>query len=384
MSRVKSIEEINKKIKEGKAVIMTAEEIVEFSEGKSTAEVFEKVDVVTTGTFAPMCSSGVFINFGHANPPIRMESATLDDVRICTGVAAVDAYIGATEESGSNPEFGGAHIIEKLVKGEDIHLKATGKGTDCYPRKEIDTYINKATVNEIVMFNPRNAYQNYCVAVNKSKSTKYTYMGTLLPNLSNANFSTSGELSPLLNDPDFETIGIGSRIFLCGANGYIAWNGTQFNTGKEKNEHGIPLSNAATIAVIGNVKEMDPEYIKAAYYEKYGVSIFIGIGIPIPILNEGIAKKVCIRNSQIETSIVDYSEVAHPVLGKVNYEQLFSGEIEINGKKIKTAPLSSISKARQIAKELGRRIKDGEFELNAPVQHFVNNNSLQSLTERGK
>lgn len=380
--KTKSIQEINEKIKSGTAVIMTAEEISEFSTGKSTAEILEQVDVVTTATFAPMCSSGVFINFGHSNPPIRMEKATLDNVRVCTGVAAVDAYIGATEESDSNPEFGGAHIIEKLVKGENIHLKASGKGTDCYPRKEIDTHINKDSVNEIIMFNPRNAYQNYCAAVNSSKTTKYTYMGTLLPNYSNVNYSTSGELSPLLNDPDFETIGIGSRIFLCGANGYVAWNGTQFNTGKQKNEKGIPLSNAATLTVIGDVKEMDPEFIKAAYYEKYGVSIFIGIGIPIPIINERIAKKVCIKNKEIETSVIDYADPKRPVLATVNYEQLFSGEIDVAGKKIKTAPLSSLSKARKIAIELGERIKNGSFTITEPVQHFKDNNGLNSLIEK--
>jgi uncharacterized protein (DUF39 family) len=377
--KTKSIKEINQTIKKGKAVVMTAEEIVEFSKDKSTAEVFEKVDVVTTATFAPMCSSGAFINFGHSDPPIRMESATLDNVRICTGIAAVDAYIGATEESPENPEFGGAHVIEKLVRGEKIHLKATAKGTDCYPRKSIETYITKDDVNEIIMFNPRNAYQNYCVAVNSSKSTKYTYMGTLLPNFSNANFSTSGELSPLINDPDFETIGIGSKIFLCGAEGYIAWNGTQFHTGKSRNISGIPLSNAATLAVVGDLKEMSPDFIKAAYYEKYGVSIFIGIGIPIPLINESITKKVCISNKEIETSVVDYADPAHPVLGTVNYEQLFSGEIHLQEQRIKTAPMSSLPKARIIASELGKRIENGQFLLTEPVQQFKACNALKSL-----
>ncbi len=62
-------------------------------------------------------------------------------------------------------------------------------------------------------------------AVNASNRIKYTYMGSLLPRLGNANYSTSGELSPLLNDPDMRTIGLGTRIFLGGTTGLceLAW-----------------------------------------------------------------------------------------------------------------------------------------------------------------
>jgi L-aspartate semialdehyde sulfurtransferase len=340
------------------------------------------VDVVTTATFGPMCSSGAFINFGHTSPPMRMEQITLNGVPVYGGIAAVDGYIGATAER--DPEYGGAHIIEELIKGNDINLKASSKGTDCYPGKEIDTWINKNTVNEIFLFNPRNAYQNYGVAANSSDSTKYTYMGTLLPGFRNANYSTSGELIPLLNDPELRTIGIGTRIWLGGAHGFISWPGTQFNTSKPKNDKGIPTSNAATIAVIGDLKEMDEKYIKAAVYEKYGISLFVGIGIPIPVLDADMARKVSVRNSDIETTVFDYGKPDKPTLGKVNYEQLQSGEITIDEKKIRTAPLSSISKAREIAELLKQEIIAGKFELTEPVQPFPKNTSLRSLNVRSK
>jgi uncharacterized protein (DUF39 family) len=180
----------------------------------------------------------------------------------------------------------------------------------------------------------------------------HTYMGTLLPKLRNATYSTSGELSPLLNDPEFRTIGIGTRIFLGGAQGFVVWPGTQFNTSKPRNEFGIAPSNAATISVMGNLKEMSPEYIQAAYYEKYGVSMFVGIGIPIPILDADIAKRVSINNSQIETSVLDYGTVGTPKLGQVTYEELRSGTIKVKGKNIRTAPVASLPKARKIANEL--------------------------------
>jgi len=381
MSKVKTYFEINEKIRRGEAVVLTAEEVAEMAKTATPEEIVEKVDVVTTATFGAMCSSGAFINFGHANPPIRMEKIRLNGVPAYEGLAAVDTYIGATACNSKNPEYGGAHVIQDLVDGKDIILEAWGKGTDCYPRKHIKTIINKETVNEMILFNPRNAYQNYNVAVNTTSQTKYTYMGTLLPNLRNATYSTSGELSPLLNDPEFKTIGIGTRIFIGGTTGYVVWPGTQFHTTRTKDENGVPVTNAATLAVIGNLKEMSSEFLQAASYEKYGISLFVGIGIPIPVLNVEMAKRVSINNSQIQTSVLDYGTAGSPKLAQVSYEQLRSGEIEVNGQKVRTAPVSSLYKARKIADILKSKIQKGEFLLQEPIEMFPTNTSLKGLLE---
>lgn len=382
MSVQKSFQEINDKIKKGNAVVLTAEEVSAMGENHTPAEVLQKVDVVTTATFGPMCSSGMFINTGHSNPPIRMEKATLNGVPVFTGIAAVDLYIGATEVHPEIPAYGGAHIIEELISGKDVELVAYAKGTDCYPLKNIQTTINRGNINEMIMFNPRNAYQNYPVAVNDSNRIKYTYMGSLLPKMGNANYSTSGELSPLLNDPEMRTIGMGTRIFLGGTNGYVGWYGTQFKTDAEVNEHGVPVSNAATLSVIGDGSQMDPSFIKAAYYEKYGVSMFVGIGIPIPVLDEDMAARVMIRNDQITTRILDYGDPDHPEVGRANYKELMSGEIQLDQKKIKTSSLSSIYKAREIADILKKQIAGGLFQLSEPVELFPRGKGLNSLEIR--
>jgi uncharacterized protein (DUF39 family) len=324
----------------------------------------------------------MFINTGHANPPIRMEKATLNGVPVFTGIAAVDLYIGATENHPEDPAYGGAHVIEDLISGKDVELVAHAKGTDCYPLKNIHTTINRDNINEMVMFNPRNAYQNYPVAVNTTSRIKYTYMGSLLPKLGNANYSTSGELSPLLNDPELRTIGMGTRIFLGGTTGYVSWYGTQFKTNSELNEYGIPVSNAATLAVIGDASSMNSSFIKAAYYEKYGVSMFVGIGIPIPVLDEEMAARVMIRNDQITTRILDYGDPEHPELGRITYDKLMSGEIELNQKKVKTASLSSIYKAREIAGLLKKQLMEGSFMLSEPVEKFPAGKGLNSLEIR--
>lgn len=360
---------------------MTAEEVSELSLTLSPEEIASKIDVVTTATFGAMCSSGAFINFGHSDPPIRMERIELNGVAVSGGLAAVDTYIGATDCNPCHPEYGGAHVIEDFVNGKDILLEAWGKGTDCYPRKHIRTYINRDSVNEAYLYNPRNAYQNYNVATNTSDKTIHTYMGTLLPRMQNATYSSAGELSPLLNDPECRTIGLGTRIFLAGAHGYVAWNGTQFNTSKETNRYGIPLGNARTIAVVGDLREMSTEYLRGMYYEKYGCSLYVGIGIPIPILDADIARRVSIRNEQIETVVVDYGD-GGKTLGKTDYAALQSGKIEVGGRSVRTAPVSSLRKAREIAGKLKEWITEGEFLLSAPVRPMPSSSTVKKLRIR--
>lgn len=381
----KSFDEINEKVKSGKAVVVTAEEIIGIVEEKGIRQAAREVDVVTTATFGPMCSSGMFINFGHSDPPIRMAKVWMNDVPAYGGIAAVDAYIGATELSESiGMKYGGAHVIEDFIAGKDIKLYAESYGTDCYPRREISTHINKENVNQAYMFNPRNAYQNYAAATNSSDRILHTYMGTLLPHCNNITYSTSGELSPLLNDPYYRTIGIGTRVFMCGTQGYVAWAGTQHNPGQTRGENGVPMGTAGTLALTGNVKEMDTRFVKAGIFEGYGVTLYLGIGIPIPILDEEMLRYTAVKNSEIFTGILDYSVSSgpRPVVKRVSYEELRSGTVELDGRKISTAPLSSLKMAREIAGLLKEQIHRGEFLISQPVSPLPVENRINKLEVR--
>jgi uncharacterized protein (DUF39 family) len=381
---VKTYAEINKKIREGKAVVVTAEEVIGIVEKEGPKKAAERIDVVTTGTFGPMCSSGAYFNIGHSKPRIKIGGgkATLNDVSVYTGFAAVDIYIGATALAEDDPknkvfpgkfEYGGGHVIENLVAGKDVKLSATAYGTDCYPRKKLDTYINIKDINEAVLFNPRNSYQNYNVAVNVNKDkTIYTYMGILKPDLGNANYCSAGQLSPLLNDPYYKTIGIGTRIFLGGGIGYVIWQGTQHSPTVKRKANGVPQAPAGTIAVIGDLKQMKPEWLVGTSFAGYGCTLTVGIGVPIPILNEEIIRYTAVRDEEIYAQVIDYSHdypncVANS-LGEVNYHQLKSGHITIKDKKVPTASLSSYAKAKVIAEQLKEWIKKGDFLLGEPVQ----------------
>jgi len=313
----------------------------------------------------------------------------LNDVPAYTGLAAVDVYIGATELSETEGmNYGGAHVIEGLITGKPVKLKATAYGTDCYPRREIETYITKDTINQAYLFNPRNAYQNYPVDTSSSNRTIYTYMGKLLPNFGNATYSSAGQLSPLLNDPYYRTIGIGTRIFLAGSQGYVSWHGTQHNPGKERLANGVPCGPAGDLAVIGNLKKMSHEYLKACTFHGYGVTIFVGIGIPIPVIDEEMVEFLRIKDEDIYTEIFDYSVQRRnkPSYGRVNYRQLRSGKIKIKNKYVQTGSISSYFKALEIANVLKEEIKNGKFYLTAsvaslPLEEESNNLDILSREE---
>jgi len=379
----KTIEEINEKIKRGKAVIFTAEEIIDYATEKGAKKAAQEVDVVTTGTFGPMCSSGAYFNVGHTKPRIKLGGGKsyLNDVPVYTGFAAVDIFLGATAMPEDDPRnkifpgkfsYGGAYVIEELVAGKDVRLTATAYGTDCYPRKSLETFISLKDMNEAVLFDMRNAYQNYNVAVNLSDKVIYTYMGVLQSKLGNANYCSAGQLSPLLNDPLYKTIGVGTRIFLGGGVGYVVGNGTQHNPGVKRTEKGVPKTTAGTLSVTGDLKLMSPKWLRGTSFTGYGVTLTVGIGVPIPILDEEILRYTMVRDEEIWAQVVDYSE-AYPQLipgslGEVNYKQLKSGKIDVQGKEVPTSGLSSYLKAREIAQILKEWIEAGKFFLTRPVE----------------
>jgi uncharacterized protein (DUF39 family) len=396
----KTIEEINDKIRKGKAVVLTAEEIIDYATEKGVKKAAQEVDVVTTGTFGPMCSSGAYFNVGHTKPRIKLGGGKtyLNDVPVYTGLAAVDFFLGATAMPEDDPRnkiypgkfsYGGAHIIEELVAGKDVRLTATAYGTDCYPRKTLETYISLKEMNEAVLFDVRNAYQNYNVAVNLSDRVIYTYMGVLQPKIANANYCNAGQLSPLLNDPYYKTIGIGTRIFLGGGVGYVVGSGTQHNPNVARTEKGVPKMTSGTLSVKGDLKMMSSKWLRGTSYTGYGVTLTVGIGVPIPILDEEMLKFTMIKDEEIWAQVVDYSD-AYPQfipgsLGEVNYKQLKSGKITVQGKEVPTSGLSSYLKAGEIAQILKEWIEAGKFFLTQPVELLPSVDSgisFKSLKER--
>jgi L-aspartate semialdehyde sulfurtransferase len=375
----KSYEEINRKIKQGNAVVVTADEMVKIVSDEGAKGAFNKVDVVTTGTFGVMCSSGAFINFGHTSPKMKASKVFMNDVEAYAGLAAVDIYIGATQVQEDDPlnkvhpgkfKYGGGHVIEDLIAGKAVKLKAKSYGTDCYPLRDFEKSFTLKDLRNAFLYNPRNAYQNYNCAVNLSKKTIYTYMGILRPDMGNATYSSAGQLSPLLNDPYYWTIGTGTKIFLGGAVGAVTWCGTQHSPNSMRGENGEVREGAGTISVTGDMKEMSADFIRGASLTGYGTSLMVGIGIPIPVINEDIAHFTGISDRDIFCQVVDYGidypNAVNRSLGEVSYAELKTGTISVMGRTIPSSPLSSYPMAVKIAKILKDWIMKNGFTIGIP------------------
>ncbi|MFZ5813427.1 MAG: homocysteine biosynthesis protein [Thermodesulfobacteriota bacterium] len=380
----KTVREINERIKKGQAVVVTAREMTDIVRRLGKVKAAREVDVVTTGTFSPMCSSGMLFNFGQEPPVIRASKVRLNSVQCHAGLAAVDAYLGCTEPRRDDPlnkvhpgrfKYGGGHVIEDLLRGKAVRLWCESYVTDCYPRESLEKDITLAQLRTAVLLNPRNCYQNYNVAVNLTSRIIYTYMGPLKPGARNANFATAGALSPLFNDPYFQTIGLGTKIFLGGGVGYVLGPGTQHDPKPKRTERGIPLTAAGTLMLKGELKGMNPRFLRAVSILGYGCSLAVGVGIPIPILNEDLAFFTGVSDADILMPVKDYGHDYPQGVGRtlahVSYEELLSGQIEINGKPTPTVPVSSLSMSLEIAETLKGWIDKGEFTLTEAQERIV-------------
>ncbi|MDB9446545.1 homocysteine biosynthesis protein [Anabaena sp. CS-542/02] len=371
---MRTIAEINEKISRQSAVVLTVEELKARVAEVGITQVAKEVDVITTGTFEPMESSGAIINLGQTDPPIKIRRCWIDGVPAYAGFGAVDLYLGAscpvdTMDGEEVREHGGGHVMENLIAGKPVQIRALGQVTDCYPRASFETTITRDTINQFYLFNPRNLYQNFIVGVNGGDRPLFTYLGPLQPSLGNAVYSNPGAISPLLNDPDLQLVGIGTRIFLGGGIGYVAWEGTQHFPLQKRLPNHTPIGPAATVALIGDAKQMNPHWVRGCYFKSYGPSLMLGVGVPLPVLNEEVVKYCAVQDKDLVAPIVDFSipRRVRPTFGLVSYAQLKSGRITIDGKNVRVAPLASILFSRAIATELKQWICAGNFTLTEPV-----------------
>ncbi|MGK7952089.1 MAG: homocysteine biosynthesis protein [Xenococcaceae cyanobacterium] len=396
---MRTIAQINDKILQGKAVVWTVEELKLKVQEIGVSQVFQEVDVICTGTFEPMESSGAIINIGHTDPPIKIRQCWLDGIPAYAGFGAVDLYLGATamtdyginetldriSDLKSDRERGGGHVIEDLIAGKSVHLKAIGQQTDCYPRDSFENTITKNTINQFYLFNPRNLYQNFIVGVNGGDRPLFTYLGCLQPELGNAVYSNPGAISPLMNDPDLELIGIGTKIFFGGGVGYIAWEGTQHFPLQKRLPNRTPIGPAATVALIGDAKQMNSRWVRGCYLQNYGPSLMIGVAVPLPVLSEEVILHCAVQDRDIVAPVVDFSipRRVRPTFGLVTYQQLKSGQIKLEGKSVRVAPIASIALSRKVAVELKELIRAGKFTLTEAVAPLIRDRSFIPQDRRG-
>jgi CBS domain-containing protein len=178
-----------------------------------------------------------------------------------------------------------------------------------------------------------------------------------------------------LNDPSLRFIGPGVPILLGGGEGMVVGEGTQAS----------PSGGFGTLMTTGDMKAMSPEYLRAATMHGYGVTLYVGLGVPIPILDLPAVHATAVTDADIAVDVVDYGVPSRgrPALRRVSYADLRSGRVEIDGEEVPTSPLSSFRMARQVASVLADRVAAGQMTLALPTRRMDVTKVARPMRETG-
>jgi putative methanogenesis marker 16 metalloprotein len=314
----RSVEEINEKIKNGQAAVLTAREVRQLLDSGNQKEVKE-VDVVTTGTMGLMSGTYAILSFQICKPGIhrRFDKGTINGVPVHFGPAPneslgiIDVFVFGTQESEENPNYGGSFLFRDLVEGKEVSVEAiSNKG------RIVETKLTIEQMGTAKLLSARNCFRNYRAMVNPGNEEYASIFSNLpfLPNYGGLTFSGCGHLSPLQNDPMLVSVGIGTGLLFNGNEGYVFSAGTRCSP---------KYPNLMTSA---DMKGMDPT-LMGGFRTGDGIEVLTTYAIPIPILDESILKSVMSKDEDIPLSVADVRD-RHKI-GQTTYGDAWNGHDEI-------------------------------------------------------
>ncbi len=317
---MKTIAEINQKIKDGDVTVLTAKELCDaVRSGKSIS--VEDVDVVTTATRGIMSGTLAILSFPVADPGVfsRAERVFLNGVPANAGpcpnehLGVIDLVVHGTAER--DARYGGGQLFHDLIRGAGIEVavkaartgneneKAGEGGTDA----EITTTIDIDDIPFARMLTTRSAYRNYNAFVNPGAPLATIFsVADFKGNCSEAVFGGCGEINPL--EKAAGTIGVGTRILLNGAVGYVIGEGTR-STRERRN-----------LSLFADMHEMDGSCI-SGFTTSAGPDLINSIAVPIPVLDEDVLSHASRLDSEIKLPVVDIR--TRKEIGRTDYSQVW-------------------------------------------------------------
>ena len=380
---LRTYDEINEKVRTGKVQVLTASEAKELIKEKGVKYFVNNVDIVTCASFEMHINAMLYLNFGQTDPLIYFSEAYINGVSAYVA-GPTDLALSCVAASEDNPKYGGAHVLEDLVKGKDIHLKATGRNLEVFPNKEFETWFNLKNLNQARLLLNQSINQNSIVATNSGDKDISSNMGTLIAHLENSTFNSCSYLNPLVNDPHCKTIGVGTKVWVGGASGFVIGHGSNHNPLQKRNSYEIPVGPGITLSTIVDINSMNPKWIRGGYIKSFGPVLYTGVGVPIPILDEEIAQQISITDDKIHTTIVDFSipRRSKPTFGQCTYAELRTSTILINNKPTLAAPLASMAWTLEICDILKGLIMSKDFFLSKPIAAINLNTEVKKLDSR--
>lgn len=310
---IRTIEEINNKIKDGNANILSAEEISRLVCDGETPKA-EDVDVVTTGTCGIMSGTAAILHVPVSDPGAfkKASKISLNGVPGFPGpcpnewLGSIDLIIYGTAHSTDDERYGGGFLFKDIVAGNEIEVVA-----ESIDGKIFKTTTDIESIGTAQMLGTRMAFKNYNSFTNPSEDVISSIFHAIDMEgpFKGLSVSGCGELNPLQNDPVMKTICSGAKILLNGAESIVIGNGTRSSPEKPN------------LMITGDMKLMDSHYL-GGFNTGAGPEVFDSVAVAIPILEKKIFERTFIRNKDIKLPIADIRG-RHSVLSSTNYGEVW-------------------------------------------------------------
>jgi putative methanogenesis marker 16 metalloprotein len=294
MEKRRTVAEITEKLERGEGVVMTAAELC--NSVRSGEDIgFEDVDVVTSATCGVMSGTFAILSFKVAEQDEfeRASKVLLNGVPAFVGpcpnerLGIIDVMVYGT--SHRDNRYGGGHLFRDLVSHEEIEVVVEAVDGR---RRETTTALKEIPFAKLC--STRNAFKNYHAFVNarKNEVSSIFAVDKLKGLFKELTFSGCGELNPLEKDPFMDTIGIGTKILMNGAVGFVIGEGTRSSAEKPN------------LMGIADMHGMIPEYL-GGFRTSAGPEVLNSWAVPIPILSEHVLEKAKKLDEEIRLEVLD-------------------------------------------------------------------------------
>ncbi len=308
MPNKRKLSEIRNKISSGTANVITVQEfITQINNGEHIT--FEDVDVITTATKGLM--SGIMGVFSfRLSPPKTLRKFTeisINGIPAFPGpcpneyLGIADLIVYGTAQSQTREQYCGGSLFRELVEGKPVEILAKSSEGE-----KVEKELTLTDMQYAKLMGTRQAIKNYNAMLNCESYPVDTIFSCLPfePNKSELTFSGCGALNPFQNDPEFQSIGVGTPLLVNGAIGYLMGPGTR---------NYVEKPNMMTIAPM---IQMSPEYM-GAFKTSYGLEPICSIAVPIPILSERVFNNIVKSDKEVILKIL--SLVGREKVGEITY-----------------------------------------------------------------
>lgn len=313
----RTISDIQKKIDSGDVVILTAKEIGDrVREGETIT--LSDIDVVTTATSALMSGTYAVLSFQVTKPDVftKAKNVWINEVPTQVGpcpnerIGILDLIILGTQESIIDPRYGAGDLFKDLAQGKKVQVKIeTDEG------KRLTSFTTLKQIPHAMLHASRNAFKNYLAFVNPGESSVSTifHSDMMKGNYEEMTFCGCGELNPIENDPDLKTIGVGTRVLINGAQGFVTGAGTRSSAEKPN------------LTGVADMHQMNPEFM-GGFTTGHGPDIITTWAVAIPVLDLEMLTHILKTNDKIPLKVVDVR--SRLPIHEITYGQVWDNTID--------------------------------------------------------